>query len=104
MTNTMEMEEVEGLNYYKLPDTLDGYAVLKDGVLWLSFIVSKDEGKGNFRKFLDEIEEKYTIKIPTPSDRMFKILKKRDYKETLEYFEEFGEGGLVMLKIKNGLS
>ena len=93
-------QNVEGLDYYPLPDTLDGYAVLeKDGkTLWLSFIMSKVEGKGHFKKFLDEVEQKFIIKVPTPSRRMYEILSKRGYVLKKEFFEEPGEWGEVMIK------
>jgi len=98
----MILEDVPGLNYYPLPETLDGWAVLeKDGkTLYLSMIMSKEEGKGHFRKFLDEVEQKYTIKVPTPSRRMFKILSKRGYKLTQEFFEELEEYTDVLVKPK----
>lgn len=95
--------EVEGLNYYSLPDTLDGYAVLEEDekTLWLSFIISKEEGKGHFRKFLDEVEKKFTIKVPTPSNRMCGILSKRGYVLKKEFFVETNEYGEVMIKCKS---
>lgn len=57
-----------------------------DGHLWneapdyivISFIVSKDPRKGNLRKLFDSIEALgYGILVPTPSDQMYAICKKR---------------------------
>lgn len=87
----MGMGRVEGLNYYELPDTLSGWAVLEGEDLWLSMIISKEEGRGNFRRFLDEVEKKYNIIVPTPFARMAEILRKRGY----QYMDVQSEEGLI---------
>ncbi len=89
----------DGYEIYPLPQTLDGYACINGETLWLSLIRSKYEGKGNFRRFLDEVEQKFKIiKVPTPSNRMRKILEIRGYILLKEYFPEpMGEIGEVMI-------
>jgi len=90
------------IKYYPLPDTLTGWCCIDSEdhkTLWLSCILSKEEGKGNFRRFLDEIEAKFDIiKVPTPSKRMIKILIIRGYLITKEYFPKYECEGLIMIK------
>lgn len=100
----MTLQKVKGVNYYRLPKTLDGYACIDGDILWLSAIFSKEPNKGNFRRFLDDVEKKFkVIKVPTPSNSMVKILTKRGYVLKKEYFEKFKEEGEVMVKNCEGL-
>lgn len=96
----MSLFDVEGLVYYQLPDTLEGWATFDphdNSQLWLSAIYSKEEGKGYLREFLDEVEQKYIIIVPNPSKRMRKILQKRGYIESTKE-TEFGLCN-VMIKL-----
>ena len=43
----------------KFHPEFSGYIWESNGGVWISFIKSKQEGKGHFRKFLDELKEKY---------------------------------------------
>jgi len=62
-----------------------GYLSKKDNSIYISMIASKKPGKGNMRRLLDSIEDKgYTVKIPTPSNRMRKICEIRGYKRIIE--------------------
>ena len=48
-----------------------------EDIIYISFIASKDEGKGNLIKLFQAIlDAGYGIKIPTPSNRMLKITQK----------------------------
>ena len=68
-----------------------------DGV-WISFIESKEKGKGNFSKLLDELKEKYTwIKVPTPFALMREICLRKGFVAKKEYFPApFNEVGEVL--------
>ncbi len=95
----MKPKKIKGIEYYPMPDTLDGYCCVEGNTIYLSAILSKEEGKGNFRRFLDEVESKFKIvKVPTPSRRMVDILLKRGYIFKQEWFEEAGEMCDIMLK------
>ncbi len=74
-----DMKPVEGVKYYPLPPTLEGYAVLEKDEIWLSLIISKFPGKGNFKRFLKEVEKKFTVCVPSPSGLMAYICLKRGY-------------------------
>ena len=77
----------------------DGWIGEKEEGVWISYISSKQEGKGNFSKLLKELKAKYEwIKIPTPSNKMLKICQKKGFILTREYFPEpFNETGDVLL-------
>jgi hypothetical protein len=67
--------------------------------VFISFIDSKDKGRGNFSKLLDELKEKYDwIKIPSPSNDMVEITARKGFRLVQEFFPEpFGEMGDVMV-------
>jgi len=92
------MVEDKGGTYYPMPDTLAGYCCVEGNTLYISAIISKQEHRGNFRKFLDDVEQKFDIiKVPSPSLRMYKILKLRGYVSQYEFYEEIGETVRVMV-------
>lgn len=62
-------------------DKFYGYLWKIEEYIWISVIMSKQEGQGNFKKLLDKIKESgYKIIVPTPFPRMQKICKKRGLK------------------------
>ena len=74
--------------------------IAEDGEgIWVSMIMSKQKGKGNFVRLLDELKAKYSfIKIPTASIEMIKICLKREFVLKHEYFPEpFNEMGDVLV-------
>jgi len=77
----------------------EGWIAEEGKGVWISFIISKEEGKGNFVRFLNELKEKYEwIKIPTPSIRMIKIALRNGFKLKKEFFgEPFNEVGKVLI-------
>lgn len=76
----------------------NGYVWEEGGGIWLSFIVSKQEGKGNFSRYLRELQEKYDwIKVPTSSILMRKILLDKGFCATVEYDEVSAEMCETML-------
>ncbi len=77
----------------------DGYLSEQGTGVFISFIQSKQEGKGNFLRLLSELKEKYEwIKIPTPSTRMCMITLRKRFKLKNEYFKEpFNEWGKMLV-------
>lgn len=64
-----------------------------DGWLWktgnritISFVESKDPGKGHLRDLMDTIELsfRYELAVPTPMRRMVSILEARGFKPVIE--------------------
>jgi len=69
-----------------------GYISKVDGVVWISAIISKKPGRGNFSQLVKAIEAKgYTVKVPTPFPHMVAILKHWGFRQTFEWAEEMGE-------------
>ena len=59
----------------------DSYLWEDGKLMFISFIVSKQEHKGNLRALFDAIEAKgYSIVVPTPMDRMIGICERRGMK------------------------
>lgn len=76
----------------------EGYlSEIEDGV-FISAIKSKDIGKGNFSRLIEQLKEKYNwIKIPTPSIMMKERALHLGFIEKKEWFgEPFNEIGVVM--------
>ena len=90
------------VKYYPMPDELDGYCCVNGNTIIISAVQSKHEHKGNLRRFLDEIESKFdTVKVPTPSPRMYGILLLRSYVESFEYSEDIEDFYRLMTKTKS---
>ena len=69
--------------------------------IYISFIISKHQHKGNFKKLIDSIlDSGYTVKIPTPLGRMQCIVRKSGYKRTYEYDELMRENVEVWVLTK----
>jgi len=59
-------------------DKFDGWLWDSGDYITISFIESRDPGKGNLKQLFDNIENMgYGIFVPTPFDRMRKICEKR---------------------------
>lgn len=68
-----------------ISNKFEGYLWKTGNDIYISFIISKQEGKGNLRKLFDTIIEKgYNIKVPTPFPRMEAICKKLGFKLIIE--------------------
>jgi len=76
----------------------DGYLGEKDTGVFISFIKSKEKGKGNFSSLLEELKQKYDwIKIPTPSNLLIDICLNKGFKLKQEFFPEpFNENGVIL--------
>ena len=78
------------------PDSPAGRALgftsdLFDGWLWktgrrvtVSFIESKQPGRGHVRSLFDRIEKDFDMEVPTPLGRMTKILLARGFAPTIQ--------------------
>lgn len=73
-------------------DKFEGWLGLKDGYIYISFIVSKKPNQGNLSKLFDRILELgYGIKVPTPFARMKRICVKHGFKKTIEHSAKMGD-------------
>lgn len=55
------------------------------GLIWLTMVISRQEGKGNVRQFIHDLHIKgYTVKAPDPFPKMEKILKSMGFTMTAE--------------------
>lgn len=82
---------------------LGSYLWAKEGYVYVSFIHSKDEGKGNLSALFNNIlTQKRGIKVPTPFAKMKFICLTHGFKETKEWFDEVGEYAEVLVKDKFG--
>lgn len=81
-----------------------GYLGEQDDGVFISFIRSKEKGKGNFSRLLRYLKGKYSwIKIPTPSNAMRNICLKKKFREVEEFFPEpYNEMGTILLWRKDG--
>lgn len=80
-------------------DKFEGYLWKDDRFIVLSFIISKQEGKGNLSKLFKRIQERgYGIKVPTPFSKMVAICDTHGFKRTWEYSEDMKQNVLVWVK------
>lgn len=69
-----------------------GYLWIHGEYVWISAIISHDEGKGNLSKLFNSIFTKgYGIKVPTAFPRMEAIVRRKGFEKTIEIIEETGE-------------
>lgn len=62
-------------------DKFSGWLWIKGNIIFISFIESLQQGKGNLKTLFDTIESKgYDILVPTPFPRMQMICEKRGMK------------------------
>lgn len=83
-------------------DLFDGYLWKNNEDIYISFIISLQEGKGNLRRLFDNIlKAGFNIKIPTPFPRMESIIKKLGFIHTQVSDKNFCYGETVEIWIKN---
>ncbi len=77
-----------------------GYTIVRGDTVYLPMIEVQDEGKGKCQAYLESLEKQYkVVKVPNVlSGILLHILKKRGYKLSLEYSEEFQEMVEVWVK------
>ena len=72
-------------------DKFSGWGWIRGHSFYISFIESKDEGKGNLRAMIDSLlTQGFTVKVPTPFARMRHILERLEFVETVETDPEMG--------------
>ena len=70
-------------------DKFNGYLWKEGNEITISFIISKDEGQGNFSNLIRGIAEKgYAIAVPTPLGTMTTILSKLGFKRDEQFEDE----------------
>jgi len=80
-------------------ELFDGYLWIQGKYVYVSFIVSKKERKGNLKRLFEEIQKNgYGIKVPTAMGRMTEICFKNGFVLTQEWFEPAGEHCDVWVK------
>lgn len=94
INNDLLIKQGEDVNKYITPsskfgnkigftsDKFDGYLTKDGNRIWISFIMSLQEGKGNLKNLFDNIEKQgFDIIVPTAFPRMKKICLKREMVE-----------------------
>ena len=67
----------------------DSYLWKNSDCLYVSFIASRNPGKGDFRRLVEKIHSLgLTVKIPTPLRSMEEICRKNGYQHSQEAFDE----------------
>ena len=92
-------QTIQGIKMIELDKELfDGYISEVDGGVFISSISSKNQGQGNFSNLLKKLKERYKwIKVPTPSNKMIKILSQKGFVMKEEFFPyPFNEIGTIM--------
>jgi len=73
-------------------DKFEGWLWRDGNDIWISFIKTKHEGRGDLSRLFETILEMgYTIKVPTPVGKMKLILINKGFKRTIEFDERTGE-------------
>ena len=87
----IDLDSDRGKEFGFTSDKFDGWLWKKGKNIWISFIISKQQGKGNFRDLLQHIRILgYGVKVPTPSTRMAAILRKLGFTYTWTKTTMFG--------------
>ena len=97
------MIQLDDKNAVKIGFTSDKFS--PESYLWqngkkiyISFIHSKEQGKGYFKELIKKIEELgFVVVVPTPLPKMEFILKKYNFKKTYE-LDSFDERVEVWIK------
>ncbi len=83
-TDRIELDSVFAKELGFTSDKFDGYLWKNGEYITISFIVSKQEGKGNLSRLFKTINEKgYKIEVPTPFANMELILICHGFKKTI---------------------
>lgn len=99
----IEPDSERGKRFGFTRDLFDGYLFESGEDIYISFIVSLQQGKGNLRKLFDSIlKAGYNVKVPTPFARMRMIIEELGFKHTIEYSKDLGgESVDVWIKTKD---
>ena len=73
-------------------ELFEGYLWKKKNDIYISLIISKQEGKGNLKKLFNNIlGQGFNVKVPTPFPRMQNIVSKLGFIKTFEQEKDFGD-------------
>ena len=87
----IDLDSENGKIFGFTSELFEGYLWKKKDDIYISFIISKQEGKGNLRKLFNNIlQHGFNIKVPTPFPRMQKIISKLGFTKTFEQEKDFG--------------
>jgi len=99
MNGEIKLDSEKGKKLGFTSDLFSRYLWERDGYIFTSFIISKNEGKGNLRKLFETIlKAGFGIKVPTPFPRMEAICKKLGFRQTMEWSKELKEGVEIYVK------
>ena len=88
----IDLDSENGKIFGFTSELFEGYLWKKKDDIYISFIISKQEGKGNLRKLFNNIlQHGFNIKVPTPFPRMQKIISKLGFTKTFEQEKDFGK-------------
>jgi len=98
---TINPDSEEGKELGFTSDKFFGWLSKAKGFVYISFIESKDSGKGNLSELFENILSKgYGIKVPTPFPKMKRIVKERGFEKTYEERSEPQIDGSVEVWVK----
>ena len=82
-------------------DKFFGWLWRKGNVIYISFIESKHQSQGNFRKLVLDIHDKgFVVKVPTPFARMKQICESLGFKHKTEKDNIVGAVEIMELKAR----
>ena len=96
----IEPDSAEARRWGFTSDKFDGWLWRRGDTIWVSLIVSKHPGEGNFRRLMENILETeacVVVPTPSPSNRMCGILERMGFEGGYE-MDEKGRNMPVMFK------
>jgi len=98
----IELDTRRGEEFGFTSDKFDGWLWKIDGYIYISFIRSKQPGRGHLSQLFDAILSKgYGIKVPTPSALMRAILIRKGFVRRDEFDEYLKEVVEIWVKDSN---
>ena len=95
----IDLDSEKGKDLGFTSDKFEGYLWKHGRYIYISFIISKQQGEGNLSQLFTNIESKgYGIKVPTPFARMTQILLTHGFTPTKEWFKQAGDYAEVWVK------
>ncbi len=95
----IDVDSREGKKLGFTSDKFNGWLWKTDNSIYISFIQSINQNKGNFSELLNNIESKgYVIKVPNPLKKMKQILIKKGFQLTREWWSDANAWAEVYVK------
>lgn len=83
-------QTANGIHDFTWP--LSGWYAVRDRMVILSMVISRDEGKGHVGGLLDRWKTEFdVVVVPTPSGKMRAMCERRGFTVEWQWSEEFGE-------------